>query len=542
MTFEEIMQNLIEETERQNVLDAAGREVLKTQSIIDAIHPYTAILSASGSSLFQEAQKESMKDVNKWAKKAESVFSTSVDTKKFLSDTAKGLMRAEDLDKMIDDVASDWLWGPIISIVIAAVHVGTTMYNFLTVSSEKTRQIANEQIRPYLLDLATLTEESFRNPASVDWVTKEMAKMGITEEKIGIFMKNQTQLFPVDLLKLLYNRGEINEGELDKRLQHLRYKKDDLKMVKTGLKVFPTTPDLVLFSVREVFDPFFVQQAGLLQDMPAQFIEEMKMTGIEEKYTNMYWASHWVPPSRGDANQMLHRDVIDENEHNTLLRIQDVMPNYRDKLRQISFRPIGRVDIRRFYQDGVIGFDEMITRYKHAGFNADDAELMAVWTDVHYGEDRRSRTRADIIKLFKLGTYKREQAKDALQDIGYGEDVAEEYLLRVDLDREEKRKTNKLKIWKKGYIHNIYSESEVRGFMVALPLDKKEINDLIDEWLVERDIAQTFFSATQIEKLFRANLIGTINVKERLAIIGYTEDDAKLLISLWGQIDETETE
>ena len=51
---------------------------------------------------------------------------------------------------------------------------------------------------------------------------------------------------------------------------------------------------------------------------------------------------------------MLHRGVIDTAELDMLLRAQDVMPFWRDRLTAIAYRPLTRVDVRRMYKQGVL--------------------------------------------------------------------------------------------------------------------------------------------------------------------------------------------
>ncbi|GAG78096.1 unnamed protein product, partial [marine sediment metagenome] len=85
-------------------------------------------------------------------------------------------------------------------------------------------------------------------------------------------------------------------------------------------------------------------------------------------------------PSPQQGFDMLHRGVISDDELNMLLRALDVMPFWRDKLTQIAFRPLTRVDVRRMYKQGVLTETEVYESYLIAGYNEQNAERMAEFT------------------------------------------------------------------------------------------------------------------------------------------------------------------
>ncbi len=453
--------------------------------------------------------------------------------KDFISNMNQGLFDASWLELAADSVTDHWFWGWFAGMIITATHVGTMIHGYISVSSEKTRQTANKDIKPYLLDLATLAEEYFRHPNNYKFVTDQLDRMGLSPDKKEVFLDNLTNLLPLDILRLLWNREEISTNELDDELKKLRYKPEDLDLLRKAFKIMPNMQDFVLFSVREAYDQEFVDIAGLGSNMPPEFIDDMKRIGVKEEYIKYYWYSHWKPPATNQVFEMLHRGVIEMEEVNTLLRINDIMPNYREKLTQIAYNPITRVDIRRLYQDGVTDYQDMYEQYLDTGYAPENAELLAEWTDIHYGEDRRKRTRADILKLYRLGEYDRAQAIDAIKTIGYPSDIANEYVTRSDREYEEKRKNNKLKIWRKGFVNYVFNETEVNSFMILIGMNKMEITDNIEEWKVDRGSKIKFVPLQTIEKLFTNDIINVGEVMDELSIQGYTTSDINRLIDLW---------
>lgn len=511
------------------------RDILTSTTLLTKIMP---LMSAFVTENVTQVQKVKDKTGESMAALAKSLLESPgdlPDIQNFVGQIWEGNYDGRWVNELIKKLAGHWLAGPLLSLVVAALHTGTSAYGFLSVSAEKTRQTANELIKPYILDLGSLVEEYFRHPNNYAFVLDQMRKTGIDDNKIGVFLDNQTNLLPLDMLRILWNREEISDDDFSESLRKQRFNPDDFDLIKTAMKQYPSMSDFVLFSVREAYDDQFVQDAGLGQDMPNEFVEDAKKAGFAEDYIPKYWYSHWVPPSAGQAYTMLHRGLIDEEELNTLLRINDIMPNYREKMMKIAYNTVGRVDIRRFYQDGVVEYEKMYELYLASGQSPENAELMSEWTELHYGEDRRQRTRTDILKLYKLGTYSRQQAIDGVADIGYSLDISEEFVDRVDLEALEKRKANKLKIWRKGFINYVFDEQQVRKFMTDLGVKKREADDNVDEWKVDRDSKIRFLALKDIEKMFMANIMNKDEVEEELSIQGYSQIDSQRLIQLWSK-------
>lgn len=533
MAFQENLADLKKRLADIPELSDEERNVLTSDVIITHVMPIMTAFVTENVTKVQEVKDKTGESLASLATNITNSPKDIPSLQGFIQDVSDGHYNAKWVEEIINTLQGHWFAGPVLAMIVGGIHAMTSVYNYASVSAEKTRQIANQDIRPFLLDLGSLMEEYFRHPNNYKFVIDQMKRMGIDDQKIDIFLSNQTNLLPLEMIRLLWNREEIDTSRLNDDLKKLRFKDDDLELIQVALKQYPSVSDFVLFSIREVFDTEFVQHAGLGADMPFEFIDEVKKLGLDENYAQMYWYSHWRPPSVTNTFDMLHRGIIDEDEVDTLLRINDIMPNYREKLTDIAYNVITRVDIRRLYQDGVIDYEEMVERYQRTGYNLADALLLADWTEIHYGEERKQRTRADIQKLYKLGSYTRLQAISKLQEIGYAEDIASEYITRIDLEESEKRKNNKVRIYKKGFINFVYSEGEVRNFMNLLGMKPTEIGDLIDEWKVDRDSKIKFLPLRDYKDMFVAGIINANDVRNELSMQGYQTEDIIRLITLW---------
>jgi hypothetical protein len=144
--------------------------------------------------------------------------------------------------------------------------------------------------------------------------------------------------------------------------------------------------------------------------------------------------------------EMLHRGVITDGELDLLMRTQDVMPYWRDKLKQISYNPLTRVDVRRMFDMGILSYDEVVRAYKDIGYNEENAQRLAQFTqqlatsnDEDETQTVKELTKSDVLQAYEDGTIKRDNAETMLKGIGYSIEATSIFLDAVDrkVKREE---------------------------------------------------------------------------------------------------------
>ncbi|GAI04435.1 unnamed protein product, partial [marine sediment metagenome] len=157
---------------------------------------------------------------------------------------------------------------------------------------------------------------------------------------------------------------------------------------------------------------------GQYEDFPEDLEKYGAMKGLSQEWTQRYWAAHWALPSPQQGFEMLHRGVIDNSELNMLLRAQDVMPFWRDKLIQIAYRRLTRVDIRRMYKQGVLSESDVLESYLEHGYNAENAARMTEFTIKQTLATLSKFTSGDIVKAYSNRMIDRGTAISLLGDIG----------------------------------------------------------------------------------------------------------------------------
>jgi hypothetical protein len=146
----------------------------------------------------------------------------------------------------------------------------------------------------------------------------------------------------------LWNRGDIDEPDVDRGLRQSRLRPEWIEKVKRLRFYLPPVADLVRFGVREVYSP---EQRAFLQldaDYPEAMTADAEKLGLSERDARRYWAAHWNLPSYTEATEMLHRGFLTRSQFDDLLRAQDYAPTWRGKLRDIAARIPPLSDMIRF--------------------------------------------------------------------------------------------------------------------------------------------------------------------------------------------------
>jgi hypothetical protein len=188
----------------------------------------------------------------------------------------------------------------------------------------------------------------------------------------------------------------------------------------------PGMADLIRFMVREVFREDIVRLYRMDEDYPPEIEQHAARHGYSARWCKAYWRAHWELPSVTQGYEMFHREVIDRPTLETLMRTLDIMPFWRDKLIQISYELIPRVDLRRAWEAGVISDEELERRMRWIGYSPEDARIELL-------TQKRVALAAEINDLEKLverrfrkGFITIEQARKELEALGF-------HPLRIDM-------------------------------------------------------------------------------------------------------------
>lgn len=354
-------------------------------------------------------------------------------------------------------------------------------------------------------------------------------RSGFTEDDANrLINTGETVPTETDLLRW-WLRGIIDDTEIDRRFEGRGYNSDERARFREAAFFIPPVADLISMAVREAFSPEVAERFGQFEDFPAPFAEAAAKQGVSDEWARRYWAAHWGLPSVQMGFEMLHRGVIESEDLNLLLRAQDIMPFWRDKLTQISFSPLTRVDVRRMHKLGVLSRDEVKRSYSDLGYNDENAERLTAFT-VELNAPRVAEddtelsqlSRGAILGLFEDGIVDRDRAKLLMVGVGVSDDAAELFLDSKEMDIERvDRGDQKALIIEQAKVGQL-SFQEAQDALAGLGLETVE-QERATVKLVRQEASKTRLpTRANLDDFLEAELIDEAEYIETMARLGFT--------------------
>jgi hypothetical protein len=384
-----------------------------------------------------------------------------------------------------------------------------------------------------LLTLAELVRATLLGVISYDDAKRRAGELGVSGQDFDIALYSSRQLLTVGEYISAWLRGTIDDDYLDRQFAAMGISDRDRQILKELAFFIPPPSDLIRMAVREVFSPEVAEKFGQFQDFPEVFKEWAARQGISEFWARAYWAAHWDLPSITQGFEMFHREVISREELELLLRAQDVMPFWRDKLLQISYNPVTRVDILRMYQLGVIDRDEVERRFRHLGYSPEDARILAEYTIRLAAQREKDLSRQDMEELLAAGILTEEQARQFLLRAGYTEEIANLVLERTKLKIAQREMEDEIEAIKTRYLNGEISLQEVAVELQRLGATGLQVDKVMADLERARRKMRRALSPAQVERAFKRGLLAPDEARQRLRALGYADRDVDILMDLW---------
>lgn len=327
-----------------------------------------------------------------------------------------------------------------------------------------------------------------------------MAELGFAVADANLFVANAEQIPDVGSMIRAWFRGEMSPDEVRENMGKMGYTDIDITTLLNTARPIPSPPDLVRMGVREAFHDDIAARWDYDADFPTEFGTWMERQGYRPEWAKYYWRAHWVLPSLTQGYEMYHRGVIDLTTLRTLLRIADIPRFWREKLIDIAFRPLTRVDVRRMFGLGVLDRSDVYRSYLDLGYNPTNAERMTEFT-VRYETDEggnkaaqyKALTKSVVMKAYGKGVITQEQTTTRLMDIGYDTEEINVLVSLSDMEREIEEAPDYYKeyekdirsIIEKSYARRIVSKAEALSLLGDVgygPAEAECVLRSIDFW------------------------------------------------------------
>lgn len=397
-----------------------------------------------------------------------------------------------------------------------------------------TTQILLGEYTPNINDLSTLVTDLFRGAISLTELQDYAKRYGLDVSKVTELISAARPLPNPQEIREGFVRGFITQAQHDKYLQMLGFGQDDIAYLKTLYNIQLGPSDVTRIADKHIYSTDIPTIFGQYTELDQGYIDDMAKLGINADQTSKLWAAHWSLTGLQDTFSMYHRGIINDTELNTWFALTDIMPFFREKLKQLNYSLVTRVDIRRFYAEGLYNEEQVTQAYKKLGFNDADAQLQTQYTVLHERESEnptkvkiKTLTESMVIKAYKRGIIDENTAINRLTQVGYLPADAQLVLrLETQIDStsfladktqhyHDKLLNHILASLSKGTV----SEDEARSQLTAIGVPQAEIESEVAYAALERVLqlkefvenhVRTAYTSGQIDKPTAINLMADI--------------------------------
>lgn len=453
----------------------------------------------------------------------------------------------DDLNKDLKGLGLDNnLIGTLIQLAFSVANIDDIAKTLFIPTITKLQQLLVAAYSLKQLNEADLLQAYIRNNMSPEDVKKNLDNLGHSQADSDLLMKNVLPRYNIEELFRLGYLGKMNGDDLTKYMRTLGWNEQDT--IRHGYlnQPRPGIQDLITFAVKEVYSPDVYEKFGQYQDVPSEFIAQAKLLGLDENFARQYWAAHWQLPGAVQGFDMFHRGIITHDDLVTLLKSLDVMPFWRDKLIQLSYNIVARVDTRRLYAYGIWDATKVYNNYLAEGYSPSDAKDLTNFT-IQYDNEQDSKHKTALqnksknvyIKSYLYGLIDQNTAQNKIVALGYkSEDVQlelaiEKYEQYVDLHK-PKRENHVQKVISlslDGYKKRAVSRADLLGILTTNGYTLSDANieaDLVDK---EANIAFKESVVKEIQKLYFESLLDDNAALTKLIQLGFANSEALNIIS-----------
>ena len=336
---------------------------------------------------------------------------------------------------------------------------------------------------------------------------------------------------PPELIRYML-RHDPNLSELEPELRKLGIHPDYLRVFRELAYPVPPIGDIITMAVREAFTPSIAGRFGQYDDYPSDLTKYAAMNGIDETWCQRYWAAHWSLPSPQQGYEMFHRGIISHDDLVMLMRALDIMPFWRDKLIEMAYRPLPRIDVRRMYTIGVLSESEVEKAYRDVGYSEENAKRLRDFVVKNTIQSQSGLTVGKIVTAYKNGYTDRSGAYSAVLDLGIKPQQASDIMERADLQLQWQGKKDTIAAIAAQYKEEVIDENTARSQLHGLRIPSDKVDNYIKRWTKDGiDAKKTLWTKADTLALLAGGIITSSRARQELTALGYNSERANALIS-----------
>jgi len=435
--------------------------------------------------------------------------------------------------------------GGAVQLLFVIANIGEVIKAFGSPTITKIDQFSRAAYSLKQLGESDILQGFIRNLMSYDEAVKQLDNLGHSKADSELILKNSFPKFAVQDYFKLAHLGKIDANTLKERIRELGFNEIDMILLGYLNQPRPSIQDLISFAVKEVYSPETYTKFGQYQEFPKEFADRAKLEGLDETYAQQYWAAHWSLPGANQGFELFHRGVISRDDVKYLLKALDVMPYWRDKMIELSYNLVGRIDARRLYAYGIWDKNKVYESYVKNGYSPQDAKDLTQFT-IQYDDEQDSKHKTALqtkahniyIKAYVNKLANKADTKVRLVQLGYKQQdvdleldlVAYENYVDTHQTKQLNHRAKIITLSLDGYRKRSLSRSDLLDTLTKNGYTTQEANNEADLTDKESDITFKETIVKEIQKLYFESLYDENAVLTKLIQLGFSNAESLKII------------
>lgn len=349
---------------------------------------------------------------------------------------------------------------------------------------------------------------------------RQVAKLnGVSASDFEVIIGNTGEPLGLETLLEAYRRGFVDKSRLERGIRQSRVRNEWIDVAER-LRFAPmSTADAVESVVQNHISE-------------AQGAQIAAQNGLEAEHFPILVQTAGAPLSRTEMNELVNRGLASRADFDQALRESRLKNKYVDKAFALRERLIPERTLVSMVGHGVLSHEDALHRIMSLGFDAVSAGLLVAQGSAQKTTAHRELAVSQVTALYEIAAITRDQAVAMLENLKYTLEEAAFVLEIADMKRIQRVVDGAVSVIRSRYVSHQINEQESSAALDELGVAAASRDLYLGVWSVERQVERRNLTAAQIHSAVKKGVMPIQDGLNRLVQMGYTQDDATILLEL----------
>lgn len=357
-----------------------------------------------------------------------------------------------------------------------------------------------------------------RGQVSEDAYYEAAKRNGVSASDAAIFLESIGE--PPDTTSLMegYRRGFIGRDEVEKGIRQSRIRDEWIGFIEQ-----------LRFSPMSIADAVNAVVQGHLSYQEGANIAEMN--GLEPGQFDTLYQTAGAPLSRTELNDLFNRGVIGSDVVVQGLRESRLKDKYVQDAFDLRRRLLEPRSLGEAVSNGAMDHNTAVAKAMENGFNATDAAYLVNAASNRKMQSYRDRAMGNAEKLYIDGAVSVEQFHGLITSMGHTDAEAQIIIQSAGFERDQRAFNTATNVIRAKFIAHHIDKGQASAKLDAIGMQATQRDYLMGMWELEASANTRSLTEAQVIKAVKLQIFTPDQGAERLVTMGYSPDDATLLLA-----------